>query len=210
MAWRQQLETHVRGLVSSAVKKTLARTSLTASDLTLASPLLLTIAVWFIAQGEMFWAGIAVIVVSSFDMLDGALARAKNEVSSFGAFLDSTLDRYSDALIFLGFLIYYWRVAPQSIEVILIYLAVVGTILTSYARARAEALGFSCKVGLLERPERIVLIILGLLTGWVSLTLWVLAVVTNITALQRCIHVWRQANQNGFIRPRRQLPQIGE
>jgi CDP-diacylglycerol---glycerol-3-phosphate 3-phosphatidyltransferase len=183
----------VRRATGALVSKTLARTPLTASELTVLSPILTLAAVWLIASGNFFFGGLVVAFASSFDMLDGALARAKNEVTQFGSFLDSTLDRYSDLLIFLGLLLHYEFVAPNSVNIVLIYVATTGSLLISYIRARAEALGYDCKVGILERPERIILIVLGLLTGWMTLVLWVLAIFTHVTALQRFIHVWGQS-----------------
>jgi CDP-diacylglycerol--glycerol-3-phosphate 3-phosphatidyltransferase len=202
MSLRSQLETEVRSRVGAIVQHTLARTSLSPNTLTLLGLVLTFGVAALIARGDLFWAGVLLVISGGFDMLDGALARAKQQTSRFGAFLDSTLDRYSDALILLGLLIYYQRVAPQSIELVLTLVACFGALLTSYVRARAESLGFRCKVGLLERPERIVLIIVGLLTGWVSPMVWALAVLANITAVQRLIHVWHadQVEQSGHSR----------
>ncbi|HEU5012954.1 MAG TPA: CDP-alcohol phosphatidyltransferase family protein [Roseiflexaceae bacterium] len=191
------------------VGQTLGRTRLTPSKVTVAGFVLVAGAVWLLAIGAFRWAGCLIALASSFDMLDGALARAKNEASRFGAFLDSTLDRYSEAFVFFGLLLYYEQTAPGSTEVRLIYLAVIGSLLISYARARAEALGFECKVGLLERPERIVLIVFGLLTGWMWLTLWALAILTHITAIQRIYHVWRQGGATSKS-AKHSLPLTGE
>jgi CDP-diacylglycerol--glycerol-3-phosphate 3-phosphatidyltransferase len=96
-------------------------------------------------------------------------------------------------LIFLGLLLYFERSTVHTVETLLIFAAAAGSLLTSYIRARAEGCGFDCKVGLLERPERIALIVLGLLTGWVTLMLWCLAVLSNITAFQRFVYVWMQS-----------------
>lgn len=195
----QWLDTKIRHYVGVVVARTLGRTSLSANGLTIVSPILIIGSVWLLATGSFFWAGCLILFASSFDMLDGALARAKNQVSRFGAFLDSTLDRYSEVIIFFGLLLHYYRVAPTSIDVLLIYVAITGSLLISYTRARAEALGFDCKVGLLERPERIVLIVLGLVTGWVYLTLWVLAILTYLTAAHRFFHVWWQSRNEQLI-----------
>jgi CDP-diacylglycerol--glycerol-3-phosphate 3-phosphatidyltransferase len=185
----------IRQMTGLFVSKTLARTPVTASELTVLSPILTLVAVWFLATGNFFFGGLIVAFASTFDMLDGALARAKNNVTKFGSFLDSTLDRYSEVLIFFGLLLYYERVPHETVSVILIYVAAVGSLLVSYIRARAEALGYDCKVGLLERPERIILLVLGLLTGWVTLVLWILAVFTHVTALQRFVYVWTQSRE---------------
>jgi CDP-diacylglycerol--glycerol-3-phosphate 3-phosphatidyltransferase len=188
----ESFTTKVRELTGAFVGRTLGRTSITASDLTIAGTLLTCGAAWLIASGNFLWGGLLVGFASSFDMLDGALARAKGEASKFGAFLDSTLDRYSEALIFLGLLIYYHMNVPGAVETLLIYATVTGSLLTSYIRARAEAVGYECKVGLLERPERIVILVLGLLSGYISISLWLLAVLTHVTAVQRFVHVWWQ------------------
>jgi len=142
------------------------------------------------------------------DLLDGALARARQQTSRFGAFFDSTLDRYSDALMMLGFLIFYQRSSPASAELVLTFVAAAGALLTSYVRARAESLGYSCKVGLLERPERIGLIAFGLLSGWVGPMLWALAVLANVTALQRLAYVYQSARDEPL--PRTALTQPGD
>ncbi|HEY65095.1 MAG TPA: CDP-alcohol phosphatidyltransferase family protein [Caldilineae bacterium] len=144
----------------------------------------------FIAQGRFLIAGIVLFVAGSFDALDGALARVTGRVSRYGAFLDSTLDRYSEAICFLGLLLYYTK-ADRIVEVVLIYVAIIGSLLVSYTRARAEGVGVSCKVGLFTRAERWGTLVLGLLFNQVPLALWVLAIFSNITALQRIYAVWR-------------------
>lgn len=190
------LDAKIRRMTGVIVAKTLGRTSLTATELTLSGFALIIGSVWLLATGSFFWAGCLILVASIFDMLDGALARAKNEESQLGAFLDSTLDRYSEVFIFFGLLFYYYQNTPGSVEVMLVFVAGTGSLLISYARARAESLDFDCKVGLLERPERIVMIVFGLCTGWISIILWVLAILTHLTALQRILHVWRQSRRN--------------
>jgi len=194
------LNERVRSGTSAFVARTLSQTRLTATEVTVAGLVLISGSVWLLATGQFVWAALLITLASAFDMLDGALARAKNESSRIGAFLDSTLDRYSEAVVFLGLLLYYTRLQPDSTSVTLIYVTIVGSILVSYVRARAEALGFDCKVGLLERPERIILIVFGLLTGWMAAVLWLMAVLTHITALQRMIHVLRQGRAELGVR----------
>lgn len=189
----KRYNTTIRRITGDLVARTLGRTGVTASELTVMSLVLTLASIWWLASGQFLIAGFIVAFASIFDVLDGAVARAKNQVSRFGSFLDSTLDRYSDTLIYLGLLLYFERLAPQSSETLLIFAATVGSLLTSYIRARAEGCGFECKVGLLERPERIALIVLGLLTGWVTLMLWCLAILSNLTAIQRFIYVWMQS-----------------
>lgn len=182
----------IREVTLNLMRKTLARTPIRANDLTVLSLVLTLGAIWVLASGAFVAGGILIACASSFDMLDGALARAKNEASRFGAFLDSTLDRYAEVLIFFGLALFYVRQGNAATEIMLIIASVTGSLLVSYMRARAEGLGLDGKVGLLERPERIVLIVLGLLTGWVTLALWILAIFTHVTALQRFIHVLMQ------------------
>jgi CDP-diacylglycerol--glycerol-3-phosphate 3-phosphatidyltransferase len=187
------LKNRVRAWVQSFVSVTLARTPIPADALTLLSPLCMVVVLVLVARGQFLAGGLVLIGASALDMLDGALARARGNVTRLGAFLDSTLDRYSDALAFGGLLLYYQREMPAAVEFQLVWVAMIGALLTPYARARAEALGFNASVGLLERPERAVLLIAGLLTGWMLPVLWVLALLTHVTVVQRIVHVWRQA-----------------
>jgi len=188
----ESFERKIRQVIDRAVGRTLGTTRLPAIVLTVAAPILSLGVLALIAFGELVWAGVCLAFTSLLDMLDGALARAQNDTSRRGAFLDSTLDRYCEALVFFGFMLYYHRVAPGSTELLLVYAACAGSLITSYARARAEGLGFDGKVGLLERPQRVLLLIVGLLTGWMTAVLWILAVLANVTALQRIVHVVRQ------------------
>ena len=145
---------------------------------------------FFVARGQLALGGILTVVASLFDAFDGALARASGKTSSFGAFLDSTLDRFSEAVIYLGLLIYYAQ-QNRRIEIILIYATIVGSLMVSYTRARAEGLGLQCNIGLLTRVERVCLLIIGLTTGIMSWMLWPLAMLTNLTVIQRVAHVWQ-------------------
>ncbi len=142
-----------------------------------------------IARGYLRVGGVLTILASLFDAFDGALARVSGQTSSFGAFLDSTLDRFSEAVVYLGLLLYYAQ-QGQRMEMILIYATIVGSLMVSYARARAEGLGLQCKVGLLTRAERICLLIIGLMAGIMPWMLWPLAVLTNVTVAQRVVYVW--------------------
>jgi CDP-diacylglycerol--glycerol-3-phosphate 3-phosphatidyltransferase len=137
-----------------------------------------------------------------FDMFDGAIARIRNAATTFGAFFDSTLDRYSESIILFG-LLYYALQRPglqdrlwpfhseQPWMITLIYIAVVGSLLVSYTKARAEGLGLECRTGLLARPERVVILALGLLTGATIWALILLAFFSNVTAIERIVHIWR-------------------
>lgn len=144
---------------------------------------------WVLAQGHMRIGGFLVPLVSLFDALDGSLARLTARRSRFGAFLDSTMDRFSEAILYLGLLFFYTR-SDASREILLIYVTIVGSLMVSYARARAEGLGLDCKVGLLTRLERTIILTVALVLDQIPTALWVLAILTNFTALQRMYHVW--------------------
>lgn len=143
-----------------------------------------------IGLGNLRLGGILVFASAGFDALDGTLARLTERTSRFGAFLDSTLDRLSEAVIFLGLFVYFVNLGAQT-ELILIYATVVGSLMVSYARARAEGIGVMLKDGLLTRFERVGLLIIGLVFNWMTPVLWLLAIFTNVTALQRMWLVWR-------------------
>ncbi|MBN1179274.1 MAG: CDP-alcohol phosphatidyltransferase family protein [Anaerolineae bacterium] len=142
-----------------------------------------------LAAGRLTLGGWLLLVVAPIDAFDGALARFTGKKSRFGAFLDSTLDRLSDVALLAGLLVHFLSAAATT-EVLLCLFAIVGGLMVSYTRARSEALGIDCKVGLFTRLERMVVLIVGLIAGWPTMTLWVLAVGTNLTALQRILHVY--------------------
>ena len=133
--------------------------------------------------------GAIALVGAVFDMLDGRVARARGRGTKFGAFLDSTMDRYSDMLLYMGLLILYARLDRTGLMV-LVWVAAFGSFMTSYARARAESLIPRCPVGLMERPERIVLLIAGALFNKMVPVLWVIAILSNLTAIQRIVYTY--------------------
>lgn len=133
--------------------------------------------------------GLVALLASVFDMLDGRVARLRGRGTKFGAYLDSTMDRYSDMVLYMGLMILYARVDATP-QMVLVWVAAFGSFMTSYARARAESLIPHCTVGFLERPERIVLIILGALTNSMVAVLWVIAVLSNVTAIQRVVYTY--------------------
>ena len=122
--------------------------------------------------------------------MDGTLARLAGRRSRFGAFLDSTVDRLSEAAIYLGLLVHYTQQGGRQ-ESFLIYATIVGSLMVSYARARAECIGIECKMGILTRFERAVVLVVGLILNQMLITLWIMAILSNFTALQRMYHVWR-------------------
>ncbi|MBZ5520965.1 MAG: CDP-alcohol phosphatidyltransferase family protein [Acidobacteriia bacterium] len=145
--------------------------------------------------GRMFmYAGLVIIGAGIFDMVDGRVARATNQVSLFGGFFDSVIDRYSDVALFFGLLVYYAR-ANRFFYLVMVAFVMVSSVMVSYTRARAESLIGSCKVGFMERPERIVLVIIGgLFARWGAMApvLWVLAVLSTITVVHRIIYTYQQ------------------
>lgn len=143
-----------------------------------------------VALGAPRWGGILLAVTSVFDAFDGALARQRGQTTKFGAFLDSTLDRVSEAAVLMG-LAWYFMQQPGYVEEMLAYVALVGSLMVSYTRARAEGLGYTCKEGLFTRVERTLLIVLGLISGWVRPMIWILAIGSVLTALYRMLCVYK-------------------
>jgi CDP-diacylglycerol--glycerol-3-phosphate 3-phosphatidyltransferase len=152
-----------------------------------------------LARGSLFWAGVILLASGLCDVLDGSLARARNVAGRFGAFIDSTFDRITEFAYFGGIIIYLVdkRGGYSVFEIVVTFVALAGSVLTSYTRARAEGLGFKCTVGMFERPERIALLVLGLLLGRYVLigVLLILSVTTVITTLQRIFHIYRLTHE---------------
>ena len=143
-------------------------------------------------QPRLFlYAGLVIIGAGVFDMVDGRVARATNQVTQFGAFFDSVIDRYSDVALFFGLLVYYAR-ANRFFYVVLVAFVMISSVLVSYTRARAESLIPLCKVGFMERPERIVLVIIGALFNRMAPVVWVLAVLSTITVIHRIRYTYEQ------------------
>jgi len=153
-------------------------------------------AAYAIAIGYFLLGGALVFVSGLFDLLDGALARFTKQSTKFGAILDSTIDRLSEAAIFCGLLVWYMpKVA--TLEIVLIFAALIGSFLVSYIRARAEGLGLECRVGLFTRAERVIVLAVGLLVNQVFIALWVLVVFVYITVAQRLLYLRKQAKVRG-------------
>lgn len=147
-----------------------------------------------IIHRNMKLGGILILIGGIFDMLDGMVARIKGRTSRFGAFLDSVLDRYSDAFLFLSIA---WYLAGKGDHggAFISLGTLIGAFLISYARARAEGLGESCHTGIMERPERIILLIFATLTGWIVPILWIMLILTHFTVLQRIYYVRKKMKQ---------------
>lgn len=150
--------------------------------------------------GSFRWAGVVLFIGGSLDVLDGHLARITGTKSIFGALLDSTLDRYAEIAIFIGIIAYYLFRAPANtlndVWVLTAITGVSGSLMVSYVRARAEGLGQECAVGLMQRPERVICLGLGALLGemYLPVALVLIAVVSNVTAFSRMLHIWKQSS----------------
>ena len=162
--------------------------------------------------GLFFWAGIVLIIANLFDMLDGQVARLSGRVTSFGGFLDSSLDRLSDMVVFVGLMVFYARATPDhsTLNVFLAGAGLMGSVMVSYASARAESMIPKCDVGFLRRPERVVLFIIGALStvpnsnnflaNRMPAVLWVLAIGSYWTFAHRMHHTWTEINKNELKR----------
>ena len=195
-----KLRTKISGMLVP-LATTIASLGITANTVTLLGLFVNLIAAFCLATGRLVLGGILILFGGSFDMMDGAVARAKATNNSSGALLDSVIDRYAEAVVFFGALIYFYHL-PNLLGVLLVFASVIGSILVSYVRARAEGLQIECKVGLMQRPERIVLLALGVLAqgllparfeslrsdGLILVSVFgILAVTSHITAIHRLI-----------------------
>ena len=173
----------------------LAKLPITPNQVTVAGMLVVFAAGALVAGGHLLAGGVVLAFGASFDIFDGALARVTKRSYPYGAFLDSTTDRYAEAAVYIGLTAYYVGQPNPRPAVLGVLLALVGSMSVSYVRARAQSLGFKCDSGLFARPERIVATIVGLVFGgWVLfVVIWALALLTNFTVLQRVLEVWRQA-----------------
>ncbi len=150
--------------------------------------MLITSASGFIIPFNLFWGGIFILLGSTFDLLDGVLARVNGRASRFGALLDSTLDRIGDGFIFLGIACFFYRY-NQTEAFIVTILCMISSYLISYVRARAEGLGVSCNIGIIERPERLIFLAFGCLSTYLYFSVFILNLLSWITVLQRIYHV---------------------
>jgi CDP-diacylglycerol--glycerol-3-phosphate 3-phosphatidyltransferase len=158
-----------------------------------------------IATGNLFWGGILIVFAGLFDLLDGALARITNRITPFGGFLDSSLDRYSEGVIYMG-LLWYFLQRGRTLEPMLIFAVIVGSMMVSYTRARATALNVDAEVGIMARSERIgalaiALILSPVLPDIVTWALWLVAIGSQITTFQRILHVYNQTDKAAVREP---------
>ncbi|MCO5220807.1 MAG: CDP-alcohol phosphatidyltransferase family protein [Thermomicrobiales bacterium] len=174
----------------------LGKFGITPNMLTIAGFLLNCIVAAIIASGRGQLGGVLLLFSSAFDMLDGAVARSTGKTSKFGGFFDSTVDRYSEIVVYVGLLWYLLGTDDWKWGALLVLLSATGAVMVSYARARAEAADWKASVGILARPERVVVLSLGLIIDRPMWALIILAIATNLTALMRMIHVWRESQKD--------------
>jgi len=182
------------GRIINAIVGALALSRVHPNVLTFIGLLINIWAAFLFAAGKFVPGGIVVIGAGLFDMVDGRVARETNRVTRFGGFFDSVLDRYSDLGVLVGLLVYYASIS-RFFYVVLTAIVMTGTVMVSYTRARAENAIPKCKVGFLERPERVVLIIIGALFNRMAQVLWVIAILSNITVIHRMIYTWQETRR---------------
>lgn len=176
---------------AAPIARQLATLHVTANQVSVAGVVLNGVAGLLIVQDQLVWAGIVYLLAGGMDLMDGTLARTTGSASRFGAFFDSTVDRVSEGLVFAA-ITYRFAMAGEGLLAAVTVLALLGSLLVSYVRARAEGLGVDCKVGLLTRAERVVFLAVGLLGDFLAVAVVVLAVLTAVTVVQRMVHVARQ------------------
>jgi CDP-diacylglycerol--glycerol-3-phosphate 3-phosphatidyltransferase len=197
MSWTGAFGSACRVLLT-AIVRSMALARISPNILTFLGLVINIIAAFFFGyatsenQSRMFlYAGLVVFAAGFMDLVDGPVARATNRVTRFGAFFDSVVDRYSDVALFFGLLVYYAR-ANRFFYVVLVAVVMTGSVMVSYTRARAESLIGSCRVGFMERPERLVLVIIGAVFNRMAPVLWVIAVLSNITVAHRIYYTYQQ------------------
>jgi CDP-diacylglycerol--glycerol-3-phosphate 3-phosphatidyltransferase len=184
------------------IVRALALSKINPNVLTFLGLVINMVAAAFLAVGSFRIAGFVIIFAGLFDMVDGRVARETNRVTRFGAFFDSVLDRYSDLALLIGLLVYYGTINRSS-YVVLTAVVMTASVLISYTRTRAENIIPTCKVGFLERPERVVLLIIGALFDKMAPVLWVIAVLGNLTVIHRMIFTYQESKrlEDAQLRP---------
>src|SRR5579885_307272 len=198
------------GAIIDRIVRALALSRIHPNVLTFLGLVINIVAAFLFAAGSFRAAGLVFIGAGLLDMVDGRVARETTRVTRFGGFFDSVLDRYSDLALFRGLLVYYASI-DRFFYIVLTAIVMTGSVMVSYTRARAENTIPRCKVGFLERPERIVLIILGALFDRMAPVLWVIAVLSNLTVIYRMVYTWEQSRELERAqlesRPEREAPQ---
>ena len=183
--------------ITDPMVRILSKSGITPNALTVINLALNIVAAYVIATGHLLLGGVLVLVAGLFDLLDGALARFTKQTTRFGAILDSVADRISEAAILCGLLIWYIPQEEASLEIVLIFVVLIGSFLVSYIRARAEGLGWQCQVGLFTRAERVIVLAIGLLINQIFIALCVLVIFVFITVAQRLVYLWKQGKFKG-------------
>ncbi|MBI4282487.1 MAG: CDP-alcohol phosphatidyltransferase family protein [Chloroflexi bacterium] len=194
----QRYRTQVREVLGRYVERPaarlLGRVGLTPNQVTVIGLLLSGATAYLLGVGQFVGGGVLLLVASALDMADGALARLQGGTTAAGALLDSTSDRISEAVVLLGLVVFY--ISPLSIpEVLLVFLALIGSFMVSYLRARGEGLGVDCKVGIMTRPERVLVLAVGLLVGHVLIALGIVAVLSCLTAAHRFWYIQKELSR---------------
>ena len=182
--------------ITNPIVGILSKSGITPNALTFINLALNIVAAYVIATGHFLLGGGLVLVSGLFDLLDGALARFTKQTTKFGAILDSTVDRISEAALLCGLLIWYLARGGR-LEIVLIFAVLIGSFLVSYVRARAEGLGWQCQVGLFTRAERVIVLAIGLLINQIFIALCVLVVFVFTTVVQRLVYLWKQGKIKG-------------
>ena len=187
--------------ITKPIAQLIAKTGISPNILTISGFMLSLVVAWLIATGHLVAGGFLLLFSAWFDLLDGELARLAGKETSFGALLDSVLDRLSEGAILAGLAIYFLHYGT-TLEMVLVLAALVGSMMVSYVRARAEEIGLKGEFGLMARPERVVVLAHGLIISYFSgivllLAIWILAVGTNLTAIIRLWESWKQLQKSG-------------
>lgn len=196
MASLAEIRRSIASRITDPIVGILSRSRIKPNALTFINLALNIVAAYVIASSHFILGGVLVLASGLFDLLDGALARLTGQTTSFGAILDSTIDRISEAAVLCGLLIWYIP-KEAKIEIVLIFAVLIGSFLISYIRARAEGLGLQCQVGLFTRAERVIVLSIGLLVNQVFIALCVLVVFSYITVVQRLLYLWKQTKVKG-------------
>lgn len=174
------------------VGRIVAKTNLSPNAITVIGLGINIVVAAVIASGNLLLGGVLLLVAGGFDVVDGAVARATNQVSRFGSFFDSTMDRYADAVILGGVLLYFVDQDAGTWAILLTFITLVGSLMISYTRSKAESINLRGDVGIAQRAERVIILAAGLLLGYPVWAMGVLAILTQFTVLQRIVHVWRE------------------
>lgn len=195
LSWKvgHSLDPYIRKVAKWVIRRPINPNFLTFGGLVLnlVAGILLALGQWFVGAWVILGAGL-------FDLLDGAMARNQGDVTPFGGFFDSVIDRYSDFSLFLGIAIFYLRTQASG-TIVLAIVALAGATMVSYTRAKAETVIPKCNVGVMERAERILILAAGALSTWMIPALWIVAILSHVTVAHRIYYTWRELNRSqGF------------